>query len=483
MKQIAKQFQDIQDGKNMLGVCCVVCCQSIEVVARVMSYHLLDKQTSDFLISAVEEGRSSDIKEVIDRVDGVQLAYFLLTLTPNHRRELLGYVRDGLIPEILLHLVPGLRKEVIKALGTEKTAFLVSGLDSGDIVEIIEDLDEEYQNAIIDLLPEAQGTLIRELLSYPEKSAGRLIYKDITVVPEYWNVEQLVDFLCNHARPNKKFHEIFVINPQLQPVGILALDDIIRASRNSMVRQLMNTDIKIIRPGAKQEEVSEIFRQYSLLSAPVVNKDGRIIGSILVYDIINVVHQEAEEDVLRMGMVSDGDVTSSTISTVVKRLPWLLVNLLTSSASSIVIGWFSETIRSFIALSIIMPMIASMSGNSGLQALTVTIRALATKQLTYRNSRRLLFKELCVGFVNGAILAAIASIAIIIRFHNTSIEVLFVASMIITFSIATFSGAAVPMLLHFFGADPAVSSSIIVCAASDIIAFLIFLGLATVFLM
>ena len=134
-----------------------------------MSYHLLDKQTSDFLISAVEEGRSSDIKEVIDRVDGVQLAYFLLTSTPNHRRELLGYVRDGLIPEILLHLVPGLRKEVIKTLGTEKTALLVSGLESGDIVEIIEDLDEEYQNAIIDLLPESQGTLIRELLSYPEK--------------------------------------------------------------------------------------------------------------------------------------------------------------------------------------------------------------------------------------------------------------------------------------------------------------------------
>ncbi|MCU7611608.1 magnesium transporter [Anaplasma capra] len=448
-----------------------------------MSYHLLDKQTSDFLISAVEEGRASDVKEVIDRVDGVQLAYFLLTSTPQHRRELLKYVEDGLIPEILLHLVPGLRKEVIGVLGAEKAALLISRLDSGDIVEIVEDLDEEYQNSIISLLPEAQGALISELLSYPEKSAGRLIHKDITIVPEYWNVGQLIDFLCNHARSNKKFHEIFVINPQLQPVGILALDDIIRANRNSMVRQLMNTDIKIIRPGAKQEEVSEIFRQYSLLSAPVVNRDGRIIGSILVYDIINVVHQEVEEDVLHMGMVSDGDVTSSTMSTVVKRLPWLLVNLLASTASSIVIGWFSETIRSFIALSIIMPMIASMSGNSGLQALTVTIRAIATKQLTYRNSRRLLFKELCVGFINGAILAAIASVAIIVRFHNMSIELLFVTSMIITFSIATLSGAAVPMLLNFFGADPAVSSSIIVCAASDIMSFLIFLSLATIFLM
>ncbi|MGN7678720.1 MAG: magnesium transporter [Anaplasma sp.] len=448
-----------------------------------MSYHLLDEQTSDFLINAVEEGRIADAKEILDRVDGVQMAYFLLTAAPQHRKELLKCVSDTLMPEVLLHLAPGLRKEAVKILGPEKIASLVGGLDSGDIVELIEDLDEEHQETILQLLPEAQRAPISELLSYPEKSAGRLIHKDITVVPEYWSIGQLMDFLCNHARPNKKFHEIFVINPKLQPVGILALDDIIRSHRDVMVRQLMNTDVKIIRPGANQEEVSEIFRQYSLLSAPVVNKDGRIIGSILVYDIINVVHQEAEEDVLHLGMVSDSDVASSTMSTVVRRLPWLLVNLFTSTVSSIVIGWFSETIRSFIALSIIMPMIASMSGNSGLQALTVTIRALATKQLTYRNSRRLLFKELCVGFINGAILAAIASIAIIIRFHSTHIELLFAVSMITTFSIATLLGATVPMLLHFFGADPAVSSSIIVCAASDIISFLIFLSLATIFLM
>ncbi|MGN7661060.1 MAG: magnesium transporter [Anaplasma sp.] len=448
-----------------------------------MSYHLLDEQTSDFLINAVEEGRVADAKEILDRVDGVQMAYFLLTATPQHRKGLLKCVGDDLMPEVLLHLAPGLRKETVKTLGPEKVASLAGSLDSGDIVELIEDLDEEHQETILQLLPEAQRATISELLSYPEKSAGRLIHKDITVVPEYWNVGQLMDFLCNHARPNKKFHEIFVINPKLQPVGILALDDIIRSHRDVMVRQLMNTDVKIVRPGANQEEVSEIFRQYSLLSAPVVNKDGRIIGSILVYDIINVVHQEAEEDVLHLGMVSDSDVASSTMSTVVRRLPWLLVNLFTSTVSSIVIGWFSETIRSFIALSIIMPMIASMSGNSGLQALTVTIRALATKQLTYRNSRRLLFKELCVGFVNGAILAAIASMAIIIRFHSTHIELLFAVSMITTFSIATLLGATVPVLLHFFGADPAVSSSIIVCAASDIVSFLIFLSLATIFLM
>ncbi|MDB1135751.1 magnesium transporter [Candidatus Anaplasma sp. TIGMIC] len=448
-----------------------------------MSYHLLDKSTSDFLIDAIEEERVEDIQKVIERVDGVQLASFLLTSTPSQRRELLKNVGDGLISEILVHLIPGLRQEVVSTLGVARVASLIADLDSEDIVIIVEDLSLEYQEEILRLLPEEKCLLISELLSYPEKSAGRLMHKDITVVPAHWNLDQLTTFLRDNAQQHGKIHEIYVINPKLQPIGVLALDDILTCNRDVSVHQLMDTDVKVIRPNAKQEEVSEMFRQYSLLSAPVVDKEGRIIGSILVYDIINVVHEEAEEDVLHLGMVSDSDIGSPMLKTVARRMPWLLLNLLTSTASSLVIGWFSDTIKSFVALSIIMPMIASMSGNSGLQALAVTVRALATKQLTYRNSRRLLVKELFVGLVNGAIIAAIASVAVVVRFDDVSIEVLFAVSMIITFSISTLSGAAVPMMLNFFKADPAISSSIIVCAASDILSFLIFLGLATMFLM
>lgn len=447
-----------------------------------MSYHLLDKDTSDFLIDAIDEERTADVQAVLSSIDGVQLAFFLLTSTQHQRKELLKHVKDDLISEILVHLVPGLRQEVVSTLGTEKVARSISELDSEDIVIVVEDLAVEHQEEILRLLPEEKRILINELLSYPEKSAGRLMHKDITVVPEHWSIKQLTTFLRSNAR-NRKLHEIFVINTKLQPIGILALDDVITANSDGLVRTLMETDIKLIRPSANQEEVSETFRQYSLLSAPVVDKEGRIIGSILVYDIINVVHEEAEEDVLHLGMVSDSDISSPLIKTVTRRMPWLLLNLLTSTASSLVIGWFSDTIKSFIALSIIMPMIASMSGNSGLQALAVTIRALATKQLTYRNSRRLLLKELCVGMINGAIIAAVASCAVVFRFHDAPIEILFVVSMIITFSISTLSGAAVPLILNFFRADPAISSSIIVCAASDILSFLIFLGLATIFLM
>ena len=448
-----------------------------------MSYHSLDEYTSDLLVSAIDEGRTDEVKAIAEQADGVQLASFLLASSAVHRKGLLKHIPDELMSEVLVHLVPGLRREIVSTLGIEKVASLLTSLDSEDVMIVVEDLDSEQQERILALLPEEMSMLITERFSYPEKSAGRLMHRDITVVPAYWTIGQLENFLRANAKQERRLHEIFVTNPKLQPIGVLSAEDVILSNRECLIGAVMDTDVKVIPLHANQEEVSEIFRKYSILSAPVVDKEGRVIGAVLVHDIIDVVHEEAGEDVLHLGMVSDGDISSPIVKTVTKRLPWLLVNLLTSTVSSLVIGLFSDTIKSFIALSVIMPMIASMSGNSGLQALTVTIRALATKQLTYRNSRRLLFKELCIGMINGAVLAAIASIAVVIRFHDVSIEVLFAISMITTFSMATLSGAAVPMLLNFIGADPAVSSSIIVCAASDILSFLIFLGLATIFLM
>ncbi|QXK91898.1 magnesium transporter [Neoehrlichia mikurensis] len=448
-----------------------------------MSSYLLNEEISNLLIKALEDKDSLAIKNIINKVDNVQIAYFLITSTYQYRKELLLNINDKLLSETLVHLVPELHQEIINIVKIEKFAFLISDLDTEDIVTIIEGLYQEEQTKILNLLPNDKAIFIKELLSYPEQSAGRLIHKDIAIVPEHWNISQLIDYLCNSGKSNNKFYEIFVINSKLQPIGMISLDVIIRANKYQLIRQLMNTDIKIIKPGITQEEVSEIFRKYSLLSAPVVNKKGHIIGSILIHDIINVIQQEAEQDVLHLGMVSNNDINSSLFKTVIKRLPWLAINLLTSTISSMVINLFSNTIKQFVVLSVIMPIIASMSGNAGLQALTVTIRALATKQINYRNSHRLLMKELCVGFFNGLVLASIASMIIIIRFHNITMEILFSISMIITFSIATFLGASIPIILNFFKSDPTVSSSIIICAASDTISFLIFLGLSTIFLM
>ncbi|CAH58188.1 magnesium transporter [Ehrlichia ruminantium] len=446
-------------------------------------HYILDEKISNSLTQALETQNYEVIQEIINESDNVQLAYFLLTSTYQHRKELLNNINDNLIKDILIHLVPDLRQEIIKILGIEKVASLISQLNTEDIVVIIEDLDKESQLSIINVLSKRNKIFVNELLSYPEESAGRLMHKDVIIAPEYWTINQLLYFLTQNNKINKEFYEIFIVDPKLNPIGYLRLDNIICANKSQVIKDLMKTDIKIITSHTTQEEVAEIFRKYSLLSAPVINKEGRIIGSIIVHDILNVIHQEAEKDVLHLGMVSNNDISSSLLKTVIKRLPWLIVNLLTATVSSMIIGIFSNTLQHFIALSIIMPTIASMSGNAGLQSLAVTIRALSTKQLTHRNAYRLLFKELCVGSINGLILAIIASIVLILRGQDTEIQILAGTSMIITFSIATFLGTAIPMLLNFFKVDPAISSSIIICATSDTLSFLIFLGMATIFLL
>ena len=446
-------------------------------------HYILDEKISNSLTEALETQNLVTIEEIISKSDNVQLAYFLLTSTYQHRKELLNNINDNLVKDILIHLVPDLRQEIIKILGIKKVASLISQLDTEDIVAIIEDLDKESQISILNVLPKRNKVFVNELLSYPEESAGRLMHKDIIIAPEYWTINQLLNFLTQHNKLNKEFYEIFIVDPKLNPIGYLRLDTIISADNTQIIKNLMRTDIKIIKSQTTQEEVAETFRKYSLLSAPVVNKDGRIIGSIIVHDILNVMHQEAEKDVLHLGMVSNNDISSSLLKTVIKRLPWLIINLMTATISSMIIGIFSNTLQHFITLSIIMPIIASMSGNAGLQALTVTIRALSTKQLTHRNAHRLLFKELSVGFINGLILAVISSIALMIRGQDLNIQILAGSSMIITFSIATLLGAAIPMILNFFKVDPAISSSIIICATSDTLSFLIFLGMATIFLL
>ncbi|KJV66068.1 MULTISPECIES: magnesium transporter [Ehrlichia] len=446
-------------------------------------HYILDEKTSNSLTEALETQNYPIIEEIISKSDNVQLAYFLLTSTYQHRKEFLNNINDNLVKDILIHLVPDLRQEIIKILGIKKVASLISQLSTEDIVTIIEDLDKESQINILNVLPESNKTHVNELLSYPEESAGRLMHKDIIIAPEYWSISQLLTFLKQNNKLNKEFYEIFIVDPKLNPIGYLRLDNIICSNNTQIIRNLMKTDIKIIKSHTTQEEVAEIFRKYSLLSAPVINKDGRIIGSIIVHDILNVIHQEAEKDVLHLGMVSNNDITSPLLKTVIKRLPWLIINLLTATISSMIIGIFSNTLQHFIALSVIMPIIASMSGNAGLQALTVTIRALSTKQLTNRNAQRLLFKELFVGFINGIILAIVSSIALMLRGQHIDIQVLAGTSMIITFSIATFLGTAIPMILNLFKIDPAISSSIIICATSDTLSFLIFLGMATIFLL
>lgn len=446
------------------------------------NYDLDQKVISD-LIESINGQELENIHKIVKTIDSVQLAYFLSTAINDHREKLINILNDNLLSEALVHVVPDLQIRIIETLGAEHAARLLALLDIEDIVTIVKDLDEKPLENILDYLPSRTRKSVEELLSYPEESAGRLTHKDMVIAPYYWTLNQLTDFLRNYKKIPEKFYQIFVINSKLEPIGNLNLNKVISHSGETVIEEIMDREIKIIKTGVDQEEVARIFQDYSLLSAPVVNKHGKIIGVILIEDVIKVVQQETEEDALKIsGVSSKTDINAPIYRTVMKRLPWLLFNLIAATICSVVVGFFDHVIESFIVLPIIMPIIMSMSGNAGSQTVTLTIRAIATKYLTEQNAKRILFKEFLIGLINGIILSTISLVVMAVRFHSFKVEMIFVASMIMMSIIATFIGAFIPVTLYRLRADPAVSSSILTSATTDILSALILLGLATIFL-
>ncbi|CCF78219.1 MgCoNi transporter MgtE [Wolbachia endosymbiont of Onchocerca ochengi] len=451
---------------------------------EINSHYGLDKKAIDDLIESLDNEKLENARKIVKTIDSIQLAYFLSTSISDHREKLVSILDQHLLSDALVHVVPDLQVEIIETLGVKDTAELLMLLNVEDIVTIVKDLDRKSIRNILNYLPSTTRKPVEELLSYPEESAGRLIHKNMVIAPYYWTINELIEFLRNYKKIPEKFHQIFIINSKLEPIGSVNLSKVIFNSGQTTIKEIMSQDIKIIKTGVDQEEVARIFKDYSLLSAPVVNKRGKIIGVILIEDVIKVVQQETEEDVLKIsGVSSKADINAPIHKTIIQRLPWLLFNLLAATLCSIVVGFFDSVIESFVVLPIIMPIITSMSGNAGSQTVTLTIRAIATKHLTEQNANRILIKEFLIGLINGIILSIISLVVLTIRFHTFKVEIIFVASMVMMSTIATFIGTFIPIMLHRLKSDPAVSSSILTSATTDILSAFIFLSLAAFFLL
>ncbi|MDG7055922.1 MAG: magnesium transporter [Wolbachia endosymbiont of Meromenopon meropis] len=451
---------------------------------EINSHYGLDNKAINDLVESLDNEKIENVRDIVKTIDTVQLAYFLSTSISDHREKLVNILDQHLLSNALVHVLPDLQVEIIEMLGVENTRKLFTLLDEEDIVTIVKDLDRKSIKNILHHLPDTTQKLIEELLSYPEESAGRLIHKNMVIAPYYWTIRQLTEFLRNYRKIPETFHQIFVINSKLEPIGSVSLNKVISYSGETAIKEIMSKEIKIIKTGMDQEEVARIFKDYSLISAPVVNKRGKIIGVILIEDVIKVVQQETEEDVLKIsGVSSKADINAPVHRIIIQRLPWLLFNLLAAMICSIVVGFFDNVIKSFVTLPIVMPIIASMSGNAGSQTVTLTIRAIATKHLTEQNANRILMKEFLIGLINGIILSTISFLVLAVRFHSLKVEIIFVSSMIMMSIIATFIGTFIPIMLHRLKSDPAVSSSILTSATTDILSAFIFLSLATLFLL
>lgn len=432
--------------------------------------------------NALDEGDNVALQELISPLHAADFADLIDVITHDRREQLVRLMGGDFDPEVLVDLSPEIKEEILELLGSKATAAYISQLDTDDAVQVVEDLDEREQQEILEEVPEETRVELEEGLAYPDDSAGRLLDKNLVSVPEFWTVGQTIDFLREEDNLPEDFYQIFVVDPKYRPVGYVRVSRIMRNKRPVIIKDIMDTDVKIIHTDMDQEEMAFIFRQYGLAEAPVINDDGRMIGVVSVDDIVDVIHEEAEEDILRMSGLSETDIHASFGPTTMRRLPWLVTSLFTAILVSLVIGIFEETIQKLVALAVLMPIIAAIGANGATQTATVVIRAIAMKELTPTNRMRVIIKELAVGGANGIFLGIVSGVTVYVRYDDIFLSVVFAAAMYVTMVLAGLAGAIIPLLLRYMRADPAVASGVFVTTVTDVVSFGCFLGFASLLL-
>ncbi len=432
--------------------------------------------------NAIKKKSPEDLKKLVGQMHESTLADLLENLPANKRNQFIELMGEDFNVEVYPELEEPVLAQIVEQMPNEQVADVVRQLDSDDAVYVIEDLEEAEQTKILEQIPEVERAPLERSLEYPDDSAGRLMQAEFIAVPPFWSVGQTIDYMRETTDLPDQFSEIYVINPDFHLLGIITLDRLLRTGRPIEVSQIMNNELHLIEADLDQEEVARQFERYNLLCAPVVDHDQRLQGVITVDDIVDVIQEEAEEDIHRLGGVGDEALTDTVVNITKSRFTWLLVNLFTAILASIVISFFDATINEKVALAVLMTVVASMGGNAATQTMTVAVRALATKELTSVNAARIVSREGLVGLANGVLFAVVTGLVTLVWFQNTRLALIMAAAMVFNMLVAGLSGILIPMVLERFKIDPAVASSVFVTTVTDVVGFFSFLGLAALFL-
>jgi len=445
--------------------------------------YALDSRTVSAILDAVEAGDARALEELAEPLHPADIADLLEQINPADRRDLIALWPDAIDGEVLSELDEGIREEVIETLPRDVLTEAVRELDSDDVVDLIEDLEEPQQEMILGALPDADRVAVEQSLTYPEYSAGRLMQREVVTAPEYWTVGEAIDFLRQAEELPDQFYHVILVDPRQHPVGYVTLGKILSSRRDTALRDITEDSFRTVGVLDEEGDVAYAFNQYHLISAPVVDEDGRLVGVITIDDAMAVLDEEHEEDVLRLAGVSEESSVSDGVMDVVRqRLPWLVANLFTASLSAIVISQFTGTIARIVALAALMPIVASTGGIAGTQSLAVAVRALATRDLTSSNAARVVRREIMAGLLNGASLALVLGVGGALIFSSPLIGLVLGIAMVVNQIVACLGGVTVPLLLHRIGLDPALASGTFVTTLTDVMGFLAFLGLATMIL-
>ncbi|MBD9529713.1 MULTISPECIES: magnesium transporter [Paracoccus] len=440
----------------------------------------LSQHDLDAVNRAIDEGDGNALDAVLEPVHAADIADMIEQLTPPRRRQFLDLYSGEIDGDILSEIDESVRDEVIEQLPREVLAEAVREMDSDDVVDLIEDMEAPEQQAILAALDESDRVAVEQSLTYPEYSAGRLMQSEVVTAPEHWTVGETIDFLRQEDWLPDQFYHVILVDPRRHPVGYVTLGKLLSSRRHIALRDITEDSFRTISARQDEGDVAYAFNKYHLISAPVVDDHDRLVGVITIDDAMAVLDEEHEEDFLRMARVSDeSHVSDGPLETARQRLPWLVVNLFTASLSALVISRFEATLAQLVILAALMPIVASTGGIAGTQSLAVAVRALATRELTGANAKRVVLRELLAGLLNGVGLAVILTLAGGLILGDFRIGMVLGMAMIANQVVAAMGGVLVPLTLNKLGLDPALSSGTFVTTMTDMMGFFAFLGLAS----
>ncbi len=440
-----------------------------------------NKELINVFNKKIKDNDTNFLNKTLKELHPADSADIIENLTEANRSKLIELEGFSLDAEIFIELNESIQSEIFILLSVESIANILKRLESDNALKILENLDEKKKTTVLDKLSPKDRFILQEGLNSPEDSAARIMQREFTAIPSNWSVGQTIDYLRENKELPDEFLEIFIVDNNFKPIGTVPSSRVLRAPRESKMNLLMNETQVLIPVNMDKEEVGHIFENYNLLSAGVVDKDNKLVGMITGDDVITVLKEEAKEDVLRLAGVGDEEITDTVLQKTKRRFNWLLLNLFTALLATWVISKFGATIEQMVALAFLMPIVASMGGNAGMQTLAVTIRALATKELSSGNISKIVTKEFIIGILNGVIFAIITGVIVQLWFKELNLSILIGASMILNMIVAGLFGILVPVSLKKFNIDPAIASSVFVTTITDVIGFLSFLGLGAYF--
>ncbi|MFN4296198.1 MAG: magnesium transporter [Brevundimonas sp.] len=435
------------------------------------------------VVDAADAGDGERLRDLLEDLHPADIADLMGFLTSEHRSVLVLWLAPDVLADVLPELDDSIREQVLERLPSGALAEALQELDSDDAAAVVEEMEDDQRRAVLAAMPEQDRAAIESSLGYEEDSAGRLMQREVMAAPEFWSVGDTIDHLRAQGEDLPElFFDIYVVDPQYRPVGGVAVSRLLRASRDVKLAALMES-VNEIEVHQDQEEVAYIFEKYHLISAPVVDSGGRLVGQITVDDIVNIIQEENREDLLRLAGVADAGRDAGVMSIVRSRLPWLIINLATAGLAASVISAFEDQIERLVTLAVIMPIVASLGGNAGAQTLAVSVRALASRELNAANAVRIILREMSVGLLHGTALAALMAAGAYLWFRDPLLSLTVAMALMINMFVASVVGILVPLTLDRLGRDPAVSSSVFITFTTDFVGFLSFLGIASLLLL